>query len=65
MSSKYYAHFLADTPELQACGEYTGVVELTEPLRPQRVLRELRALLARNFDLAAEDIRILNWATLH
>jgi hypothetical protein len=65
MSSKYYAHFLADTPEFQACGEYTGVVELAEPLRPQRELRELRALLARNFDLAAEDIRILNWATLH
>jgi hypothetical protein len=65
MSSKYYAHFLADTVEPQVCGEYSGVVELQAPLRPQRELKDLRLLLARNFDLAVEDIRILNWATLH
>jgi hypothetical protein len=65
MPSKYYAHFLADTPEPMVGGEYSGVVELQAPLRPQRELKDLRRLLARNFDLAAEDIRILNWATLH
>jgi hypothetical protein len=65
MSSKYYAHFLADTPEQPVGGEYSGVVELQAPLRPRRELTELRLLLARNFDLEAEDIRILNWATLH
>ncbi len=65
MATRYYAHFVADTSEPQVCGEYSGVVELELPLRPQRELRELRALLARNFQLAAEDIRILNWATLH
>jgi hypothetical protein len=46
-------------------GEYSGVVELEAPLHPQRETHELRALLARNFDITAEDIRILNWATLH
>jgi len=65
MSSKYYAHFVTDTPEPQLAGEYSGVVELTTPLHPQRESHELRALLARNFDVMAEDIRILNWATLH
>jgi hypothetical protein len=65
MATRYYAHFLADTPEPQISGEYSGVVELEAPLRPQRELRDLRTLLARNFHLAAEDIRILNWATLH
>ena len=65
MITRYYAHFVADTSEPQDSGEYSGVVELDGPLRPQRELRDLRALLARNFHLAAEDIRILNWATLH
>lgn len=65
MASKYYAHFVAETSEPMVCGEYSGVVELDAPLRPQREIRQLRTLLARNFDLAAEDIRILNWATLH
>ena len=65
MTSKYYAHFVAETSEPMVCGEYSGVVELDSPLRPQREIRQLRTLLARNFDLAAEDIRILSWATLH
>jgi hypothetical protein len=65
MSSKYYAHFVTETSEPLVCGEYSGVVETDSPLRAQREMRDLRALLARNFHLPAEDIRILNWATLH
>jgi hypothetical protein len=65
MSSKYYAHFVAENSGLSGPGEYSGVVELRAPLRPQRELKDLRRLLATNFDLPAEDIRILNWATLH
>jgi hypothetical protein len=65
MSSRYYAHFVADSAETQVDGEYSGVVEVTAPLHPNRELRELRALLATNFELNAEDIRILNWAVLH
>jgi hypothetical protein len=65
MSSKYYAHFVAEASGPVGPGEYSGVVELRAPLKPQRELKELRRLLAVNFDLPAEDIRILNWATLH
>jgi hypothetical protein len=65
MSRKYYAHFVTELPQLAGPGEYSGVVELRKALRPESELAELRALLATNFDLAAEDIRILNWATLH
>ena len=65
MATRYYAHFVADTLKSRDSREYSGVVELDAPLRPQRELRDLRTLLARNFHLAAEDIRILNWATLH
>jgi hypothetical protein len=65
MPNKYYAHFVTDTPEANHCGEYSGVVVLPNPLRPQRESRDLRVLLARNLDLNAEDIKILNWALLH
>ncbi|MEO7773311.1 MAG: hypothetical protein ABIT36_02840 [Steroidobacteraceae bacterium] len=65
MSSKYYAHFVADAVETPHAGEYTGVVELTRPLRREAEFKELRAVLARNFDLDSDDIRILHWARLH
>jgi hypothetical protein len=64
MSRKYYAHFVTDGM-MPAPDEYRGVVELHSPLRPQREAADLRVLLARNLDVSTEDIRILNWATLH
>jgi hypothetical protein len=66
MSRKYYAHFVTEAEAMVgAPDEYRGVVELRAALRPQREAADLRALLARNLDLPADDIRILNWATLH
>jgi len=65
MSRKYYAHFVTELPPATGAGEYSGVVELQQALRPEKELAELRRLLASSFDLPAEDIRILNWATLH
>ncbi len=64
MSHKYYAHFVTDGM-LAASDEYRGVVELRAALRPQREAADLRVLLGRNLDLPPEEIRILNWATLH
>jgi hypothetical protein len=65
MTSKLYTHFVTETSEPMAVAEYRGVVEIARPLRLHRELGDLRRLLARNFDLAAEDIKILHWATLH
>ncbi len=65
MSRKYYAHFVTDDAALAGLGEYSGVVETHSALRPQREMVDLRVMLARSFDLPADDIRILNWATLH
>ncbi|MHB1872424.1 MAG: hypothetical protein ACYCT1_16430 [Steroidobacteraceae bacterium] len=53
---------MAESPSTH---EWSGVVELREPLRDRREMRELRALLAVNFNLDSEDIRILHWARLH
>jgi len=67
VAAKYYTHFLTSGAgaEHAAAHEWSGVVELCAPLRDRRELGELRSLLAVNFDLDSQDIRILHWARLH
>ena len=71
MATKYYTHFVTHTaksrsPSSSGGGsEWSGVVELRQPLTNARANRELRALLAQSFDLDSDDIRILHWARLH
>jgi len=71
MAAKYYTHFVtADAqvmPALEspAASEWSGVVELRQPLTQGGGTRELRCLLAQSFDLTSEEIRILHWARLH
>ena len=69
MATKYYTHFVTaaagGAPSPGCSSEWSGVVELREPLSTGRANRELRALLAQSFDLDSEDIRILHWARLH
>ncbi len=68
MTTKYYTHFVTGSSPAQSSScsnEWSGVVELREPLSHGRANRELRALLAQSFDLESDDIRILHWARLH
>jgi len=68
VTTKYYTHFVthSGTPPSPVDGsEWSGVVELRQPLNTTRANRELRALLAQSFDLDSDDIRILHWARLH
>jgi uncharacterized protein YggU (UPF0235/DUF167 family) len=72
VSTKYYTHFVTEAGKARgsssaaaAGNEWSGVVELREPLSTARANRELRALLAQSFDLDSDDIRILHWARLH
>jgi uncharacterized protein YggU (UPF0235/DUF167 family) len=72
VATKYYTHFVTHQPQSRSpssssCGgsEWSGVVELRQPLSNARANRELRALLAQSFDLDSDDIRILHWARLH
>jgi hypothetical protein len=65
MGSKYYTHFIAAPAGLRACGEWSGVVELTRPLRQKAETRELSLVLAHDLDLELDDIRILDWSPLH
>jgi hypothetical protein len=67
VTTKYYTHFVTHADRAQSAGgsEWSGVVELRQPLTQTRASRELRALLAQSFDLDSDDIRILHWARLH
>ena len=68
MATKYYTHFVTQAGRRKALArgsEWSGVVELREPLTQTRANRELRSLLAQSFDLDSDDIRILHWARLH
>lgn len=68
MATKYYTHFVTPAGKARSPGpgnEWSGVVELREPLTHTRANRELRSLLAQSFDLDTDDIRILHWARLH
>jgi uncharacterized protein YggU (UPF0235/DUF167 family) len=68
VATKYYTHFVTADSKAQSSScsnEWSGVVELREPLSNTRANRELRALLAQSFDLDSDDIRILHWARLH
>ena len=73
MATKYYTHFVTHTSGAasgtargaDSGSEWSGVVELRQPLSSTRANRELRALLAQSFDLDSDDIRILHWARLH
>ena len=68
MATKYYTHFVTHAEQTRgahAGSEWSGVVELRQPLTQARANRELRVLLAESFDLDTDDIRILHWARLH
>jgi hypothetical protein len=67
VATKYYTHFVTSAGRARRCpgNEWSGVVELREPLTQSRASRELRTLLAQSFDLETEEIRILHWARLH
>jgi hypothetical protein len=65
MSARYYTHFVAEADEARHAREWSGVVELTRPLAHTRGSSELRTLLATNFEIEADDIRILQLSRVH
>ena len=64
MAARYYTHFVTSAEPAPA-SEWSGVIELTHPLGERRDSKELRRLLAANFEIDAEDIKILQVARLH
>ena len=69
VATKYYTHFVTGTAQASRsadnASEWSGVVELRQPLEAVGGTRELRSLLAQSFELDSDEIKILHWARLH
>jgi hypothetical protein len=65
MHAKYYTRFLLKTDEAGYADEYTGVVELNQPADTVLDPEEIEAILAKNFNLEANDVELLNWSRVH
>ena len=65
MGVKYYTHFvlLGDTVASHD-QEFSGVVEVNKPTESGFEVGDIEALLARNFDLRSDDVKLLNWSRL-
>ena len=65
MGVKYYTHFvLAGEAEIGSRQEFSGVVEVNQTTESRFEPQEIKALLARNFDLDSSDVRLINWSRL-
>ena len=66
MATKYFTHFVSGSEEARVANEWSGILELTQPIEGRKSgTRELHHLIAESFDLQDEYIRILQWARLH
>jgi len=44
--------------------EFSGVVEVNKPTEAGLEVGDIEALLARNFDLRSDDVKLINWSRL-
>jgi hypothetical protein len=65
MSAKYYTQFILTDAEYRDGNEFSGVVELNYPVTPSSDTRDIEAILARNFDLNQEAVKLVSWSRLH
>lgn len=65
MQAKYYTRFLLKSRDPGYADEYTGVVELNQPADAVLDPEEIESILAKNFNLEANDVELLNWSRVH
>ena len=65
MQAKYYTRFLLKSGEAGYADEYTGVVELNQPADTVLDPQEIETILAKNFNLEANAVELLNWSRVH
>ena len=65
MSAKYYTQFVLTDVNYHGGNEFSGVVELSQPMDSNSDRRDIEAVLARNFDLARDEVRLVSWSRLH
>jgi len=65
MSAKYYTQFILTDAKYRGGNEFSGVVELSQPMGCDSDERDIEAVLARNFDLNRSEVRLVSWSRLH
>ena len=65
MSAKYYTQFILTDAQYRDGNEFSGVVELSHPMDQKSDARDIEAVLARNFDLAKNAVKLVSWSRLH
>jgi hypothetical protein len=65
MSAKYYTQFILTDADYRGGNEFCGVVELSTPMEQSSDSRDIEAILARNFDLQKEVVKLVSWSRLH
>jgi hypothetical protein len=65
MSAKYYTQFILTDAEYRGGNEFSGVVELNQPMEMHKHERDIEAVLARNFDLQLNAVKLVSWSRLH
>ena len=65
MSAKYYTQFILTDANYRGGNEFSGVVELSQPMDQHSDARDIEAVLATNFDLQKSAVRLVSWSRLH
>ncbi len=65
MSAKYYTQFILVDTQYRDGNEFCGVVELNCPMEQETDRRDIEAVLARNFDLQRDAVKLVSWSRLH
>ena len=65
MTAKYYTQFILTDTEYRGGNEFSGVVELSQPMDRDMDTRDIEAILARNFDLQQSAVKLVSWSRLH
>jgi hypothetical protein len=65
MSAKYYTQFILTDTQYRGGNEFSGVVELSQPMDQHSEARDIEAVLAQNFDLNRSSVRLVSWSRLH
>jgi hypothetical protein len=65
MTAKYYTQFLLTDTDYRGGNEFSGVVELSRPMDGDSEAHDIEAVLAKNFDLQREAVKLVSWSRLH
>jgi hypothetical protein len=65
MSAKNYTQFVLTDAQYRGDNEFSGVIELSQPMDQATETKDIEAVLAQNFDLQRSAVRLLSWSRLH